>query len=209
MRGHGFLTGAYIRGNSPLHKAPVGLKVIALLLISILALSLTSTIVLSALLVVTALLYIVARLPWSRLGRTLQASAPVVVVLGAFQWWLAGPVVAWHVVAIVLCTILASGLLTGTTEHSAVLDALARWISPLRRLGADPERFALTVSVMLRSLPFIVGSFQDVRDAARARGLEHNVRARTLPVLITTVAYARQTGEAMMARGLGDDDELG
>jgi biotin transport system permease protein len=60
---------------------------------------------------------------------------------------------------------------------------------------------------MLRSIPFIIGAFDDVRDAARARGLERNLRARTLPVMISTVAYARQTGEALTARGLGEAED--
>ena len=102
---------------------------------------------------------------------------------------------------------LAAKLLTATTELERLLDGLAGLIVPLRRFGADPERFALTVSLMLRSIPFIIGAFDDVRDAARARGLERNLRARTLPVMIATVAYARQTGEALAARGLGEAED--
>ena len=50
----------------------------------------------------------------------------------------------------------------------------------------------------------LAGSFAEVGDAARARGLERSVRARTIPVVLSAVAYARRTGDALAARGLGD-----
>ena len=62
---------------------------------------------------------------------------------------------------------------------------------------------------MLRSIPFIAGAYSDVRDSARARGLERNPRALILPVFITTVAFARQTGDALAARGLGEAEDRG
>ncbi len=57
---------------------------------------------------------------------------------------------------------------------------------------------------MVRSVPFIAGAFTDVRDAARARGIERNPFVLVTPVIIQTVAYARATGDALAARGLGE-----
>lgn len=134
---------------------------------------------------------------------------PILLVIGLFQWWqLGGPTAARIVLNVLICVVAAS-VLTATTPVQALLDggvvALAK---PFRRFGADPERFALTIAVMLRSIPFIAGTFSDVRDSARARGLERNPpRALILPpVFITTVAYARQTGDALAARGLGEPE---
>ena len=41
-------------------------------------------------------------------------------------------------------------------------------------------------------------------DAARARGLERDPRARLVPLVVRSVAHARATGEALDARGIGD-----
>ena len=41
--------------------------------------------------------------------------------------------------------------------------------------------------------------------AARARGLDRNLRAYATPLVLRMVAHARHTGEALQARGLGDD----
>ena len=132
---------------------------------------------------------------------------PILAVIGAFQWWqLGGPVAARIVLNVLVCVVAAS-VLTVTTPVQALLDGVVALSKPFKRFGADPERFALTIAIMLRSLPFIAGAFSDVRDSARARGLERNPRALVLPVFITTVAYARQTGDALAARGLGDAED--
>jgi biotin transport system permease protein len=86
-----------------------------------------------------------------------------------------------------------------------LLDAVVAAARPLRWVGLSPERFGLAVSVMLRSVPYLAGAFGDVRDAARARGLERNPMAHLTPVVVRAVGYAQATGDALAARGLGDD----
>ena len=131
----------------------------------------------------------------------------MLLAIGFFQWWqLGGPTAARIVLNILVCVVAAS-LLTATTPIQQLLDGVVRLARPFRRLGADPERFALTIGILLRSIPFIAGTFADVRDSARARGLERNPRALILPVFITSVAYARHTGEALAARGLGEAED--
>ena len=93
-----------------------------------------------------------------------------------------------------------------TTPMPALIDALVAFVTPLRRFGVDPERVGIAVAVLVRSVPYVVASFGDVRDAARARGLQRNPLASVTPVVIAAVAYARTTGDALMARGLGDAD---
>jgi biotin transport system permease protein len=144
----------------------------------------------------------------ARLVRAVRPVLPVLLAIGLFQWWqLGGPTAARIVLNVLVCVVAAS-ILTATTPVQALLDGVASLARPFRRLGADPERFALTIAIMLRSIPFIAGAYADVRDSARARGLERNPRALVLPVFITTVAFARQTGEALAARGLGEAEDL-
>jgi biotin transport system permease protein len=74
----------------------------------------------------------------------------------------------------------------------------------LRRLGVDPDSIGLAVAVMMRSLPHLIGAFQEVRDAADARGIGRNPVTYIAPVVVRTVAYAHATGDALAARGLGE-----
>ena len=53
------------------------------------------------------------------------------------------------------------------------MDKLFALVAAAERVPfVDGERFGLSVGIMLRSIPFLTGAFYDVRDAARARGLE-------------------------------------
>ena len=98
-----------------------------------------------------------------------------------------------------------SRALTMTRPAPVLVDALVSATKPLERLGFPSERFGLAVALMLRSIPYLVGLFGDVRTSARARGLERNWFALLTPAVVGAVAYAQRTGDALVARGLGDD----
>lgn len=215
MRGQAHLVAGYVPGASPLHRMPLAVKAVLLFVVAVLALgspivSIRVGVVATTLTLLAAVVaHFVAGLGWPRLWRAIRLMLVFLILIAGYQWWQHGPWVAWQVVAAIVATVLASNVLTSTTPVDELLDGLAAVVKPLERFGADPERFSLTVALMLRSIPFVIGAFGDVRDAARARGLERNLLARSLPVVIATVAYARATGEALAARGLGDleDDD--
>jgi biotin transport system permease protein len=215
MRGHSHLVAGYVPGSSLLHRMPLWLKAALLLVVAVLCFTSPAISVLTGLWTTTAVLATVvvvhlhSGLPGQRLWRPVRMMLVFLVLIAGYQWWQHGPMVAWQVIAAIVAAVLASNLLTATTPVDELLDGLASVVRPLRRFGADPDRFSLTVALMLRSIPFVIGAFDDVRDAARARGLERNLLARSLPVVISTVAYARQTGEALAARGLGEPADAG
>ncbi len=204
MRGHAHLMGTYVEGESPIHRTPLAAKAMALLAMGILTLALPGAPGRSILLGIAVLVHLLAGLPPEKLWRPLRAMWLFLIVIIAYQYWINGPATAWAIIAGMMACIYAANILTATTPVQVLLDGVVAATSPLQRFGADPERFALTISLMLRSIPFILGAFNDVRDAAMARGLERSARARVLPVVVGTVAYARQTGDALAARGLGE-----
>ncbi|MHA7275693.1 energy-coupling factor transporter transmembrane component T family protein [Arthrobacter sp. HLT1-21] len=205
MRGHASLLGTYVDGDSVLHRLPLWTKGLAVLLLSTSVLLVnTPALTGAALLVVVAGYLLGARLPPIHLWRPLAPVWPMLVILGGYQVIVNGPQPALQLIGNITTCLLAARLLTLTTEGQRLLDGLVALAVPFRRLGADPERFGLTLALMVRSLPYLVGSVADVRDAAKARGLERNPRALVIPVVIGAVAYAHQTGEALAARGLGD-----
>lgn len=207
MRGHASLLGAYVERTSVLHAAPLWVKFVPVAVLSVLVLALNSVEATVAGLGVVVLAYLVgARLTVRELVRPLARMWPLILILGAFQWFNAGLLTAFLVVGNIVVCVLAALLVTLTTESQRLLDGLVSLARPLRPLGADPERFGLTVALMLRSIPYLLGAAEDSRDAARARGLERNPRALILPVFIGAVAYAQQTGEALAARGLADPE---
>jgi biotin transport system permease protein len=206
MRGNAFLVGTYIHGSSPVHRAPLVLKALLVAGCGMAAFMVADWRISAAVVAAVVVLHAVAGLPARHLLRAVLGLWPLILVLGGFQWWQLGLPTAARIVLNILGCVLAAGLLTATTPMQRLLDGLVALATPFRRFGADPERFGLTIAVMLRSIPFVLGAFRDTRDAAKARGLERSPRALVLPVLIGTVAYARQTGEALAARGLAEPD---
>jgi biotin transport system permease protein len=209
MRGHGFLLANYVPGNSLIHRWPLALKFLLVFACGLASFLIVDWRVSLAVLAALCGLFLLTGAGLKRLGRAVRPLLPVLLVIGLFQWWQLGAPTAGRIVLNILVCVVAASLLTATTPVQRLLDGVVAAATPLQRFGADPERFALTIGVMLRSIPYIAGTFADVRDSARARGLERNPRALVLPVFITSVAYARQTGEALAARGLGDAEDDG
>ncbi|MDQ4046601.1 MAG: energy-coupling factor transporter transmembrane protein EcfT [Actinomycetota bacterium] len=207
MRGHGFLLANYVPGTSLLHRTPLWLKFLVVVGCGMASFLIVDWRLSVAALGVMSALFLLSGAGFGRLFRAVRPLLPILLAIGLFQWWQLGAPVAARIVLNVLLCVVAASLLTATTPLQRLLDGVVSLARPLRRFGADPERFALTIAIMLRSIPFIAGAFADVRDSARARGLERNPRALILPVFITTVAYARHTGDALAARGLGEPED--
>ncbi|MCU1512367.1 MAG: energy-coupling factor transporter transrane protein EcfT [Arthrobacter sp.] len=207
MSSSGFLFANYVPGSSVVHRAPLSLKFVLVLGCGMASFLIADWTVAAGMLALMCGLFLLSGAGPARLLRAVRPVLPVLAAIGLFQWWqLGGPTAARIVLNVLIC-IVAASILTATTPVQALLDGVASLGRPFRRFGADPERFALTIAIMLRSIPFIAGAYSDVRDSARARGLERNPRALVLPVFITTVAFARQTGEALAARGLGEAED--
>ena len=199
------LVGLHRPGTTWLHRLPAGVKLLGLLVLG--------TVV------------VLARGPWSgavalavalalaaygglgaREGlRTLRGLLLVAVLLGAFQAWSNGWPRAVESVGDLLALVVLATVVTLTTPVDEVLDALTWALRPLRPLGVDPDRVALTFSLALRAIPTTVAIAEETRDAAVARGLERSPRARLVPLVVRVVAHARATGDALDARGVGDD----
>ncbi|WP_285246043.1 energy-coupling factor transporter transmembrane protein EcfT [Pseudarthrobacter sp. efr-133-R2A-89] len=207
MSGHGFLLADYVPGTSYLHRSPLALKFLLVVGCGLASFVIVDWAASAAVLAVLCGLFLLAGAGGKRLWGAVRPLVPVLLVVGLFQGWQLGAPTGARIVLNILVCVVAASLLTATTPVQQLLDGVVRLARPFERFGADPERFALTIGIMLRSIPYIAGTFADVRDSARARGLERNPRALVLPVFITSVAYARQTGEALAARGLGEAED--
>jgi biotin transport system permease protein len=197
---------AHVVGDSWLHQTPFGAKLAGVIAVGLLPWWVHSAIPLAAVLAGLLVMAVTAGVPLPRLLQALRSLAPVLVLLGAFQWWAVDLAYAVRVVLGITTAFVAAGLLTATTPVTTMLDAVVRGARPASR-WVDPEVVALTLAVVVRSVPWVAGAFAVVRDSARARGLERDPRALVVPTVVHVVAYGRATGEALAARGLTDPAE--
>lgn len=204
MNVHASLLGLHQPGEGWLFRLGVGWKYLLML-----ALSLPALIIQAWPVTLVALALTIALLASSGIGpaRMLRLGWAMWLILGllaAYQLVVLNPRAAVVVPGNLLLAVLAARLLTLTTPTPELLDALIVALRPLRFVGLNPERVALAVALMIRSIPYLLGLFDDARDAARARGAERNVVALLMPMVLGSVAHAERTGEALTARGLGE-----
>lgn len=198
------LLGLYRPGHSRLHRLSAGTKLFGLLLASTVVVALRGPLP-----GVGALAVALGLVAWSGAGpgvllRTLRGVLLVAVLMAGWTAWQQGWARAVELTAELVALVLLATVVTGTTPVDEVLDAVSRAVRPLRRLGVDPGRVGLAFALVLRAVPTTLDLARESGDAARARGLERDPRARLVPLVIRTVARARATGEALEARGIGD-----
>lgn len=195
----------YRPGTSPVHRLPAGAK-LTLLCVAALALALARGWPSATAAVGAALtLLVVAGTPIRVLAATLRGLALLVLGLGTWLTWQIGWQRATETVGDLAALVLLATLVTTTTRVDAMLDVVEQGLRPLRPIGVRPHRVALAISLVLRAIPATAGLAQETADAARARGLERDPRARLTPFVLRLVRDARVRGEALHARGVGDD----
>lgn len=200
-----FLLGSYRPGGTWLHRLPAGAKLLAMMAASAVVVTVRGPV--SG---VVALGVALALVAGSGMGLALALKALRGVLLlaalvAAYAVWRGDWALAVEQASDLVALILLATVLTATTPVDAILDVVTRVLQPLRPLGVDPERVALAFSLVLRMVPHTLAVAEETRDAARARGLDRSPRALLTPMVIRSVAHARDTGDALHARGIGDD----
>lgn len=199
------ILGSYTPGTTWLHRLGAGTKLLALCLAAVVAVWIRGWVGAAVFLGAALLLVAAAGIGLRRLWRTLRGLVVLCAVLVAYSLWRSSWEVAFEQVADLVALVLLSLVLTTTTAVDDILDVVVRLLTPLRPLGVNPERVALGFSLVIRSVPLVLELAAQTRDAARARGLERDPRVWLIPFVLRSVAHARDTGDAMHARGLGDD----
>lgn len=198
------LFGLYVPGGTWLHRLGVGWKYLFLLVLTVPVLLVALPWPSLAALVVSGLL-----LASTRVGPRLAFALPwalwiLLAVLAGYQLAIGRPDLAVVVAANLITAIYASRLLTLTTPGPVLIDAFVAALRPFRRLGVNPERVGLAIAIMVRSVPMLLDTVAQVRQAARARGRDRNLFALVTPVVVRAVGQAQATGAALAARGLGE-----
>ncbi|WP_280309477.1 energy-coupling factor transporter transmembrane component T family protein [Nocardia abscessus] len=200
------MIGLYRPGNSLLHRIPAGAKLV-LLLVSIVAGTVFVRTPVQVLVAATAVagLFAAAGIPWRFALAQLRPLVWMVLLIAAFQVLITSPARAAVVCGVLVLSVALAALFTLTTRVTDMLDAVTRWLGPLRRVGVDPERIGLLLALAIRCVPLLAGIVHDVAEARRARGLEWSMTALVTPVLVRALRTADAMGDALAARGVDDD----
>lgn len=194
--------GLYVPKDSPVHRVAAGAKLALLLLAAAGSSRADGPVAAVASLAVVLALFAVARLGWRTLVAQVRPVLWFAVPLLAFHTWSAGWERAVEIVGTLVALVLLAALVSLTTRVADLCDAVVRALTPLRRVGVDPDRLGLLVALGIRAVPVMVGLAQEVRDAQRARGAAASPMAYLLPLVLRALRHADRQGEALLARGL-------
>ncbi|GAA4903432.1 hypothetical protein GCM10025789_22960 [Tessaracoccus lubricantis] len=205
MSAHTSVLGTFEPGNGWLFRLPVGAKYLILL-----ALAVPPIFIFRWWATLAGLVLVLVALLASALGLRR------IFAFGWYIWFFLGLLAIYQAIGLrweaafvtagnMLLAVLAARMLTLTTSTADLLDALSRGLRVLRYVRINPDAVALMVALMVRSIPFLAGSIEDARAAARARGKERNVALLLTPAVVNAVSYAQRTGEALHARGLPEE----
>ncbi|MCZ8393841.1 energy-coupling factor transporter transmembrane component T family protein [Achromobacter xylosoxidans] len=193
----------YIPGDSPLHRLPAGLKLLALAVAGAGLFLVRDPIALGGACAVAGLLLRCAGASPGGVWRQVRGLVWVLLAVGAFTAWFQD----WREALAVLLRIAAMvGLalaVTLSTRSSDLIAVCERVLMPLQRIGLlDAGKVSLALALALRFVPEIWRNFHEIREAQAARGLGANPVALIVPLVVLTLKRAQEVAEAIDARSL-------
>jgi biotin transport system permease protein len=193
----------YRPGHSWLHRAAAGPKLLIVMALALaFSLSPANPWLLGGEVAVVAAGYLVAGLGVREIGvQVYRLRWLMVFVLLGQVFFLPGLTVAANIVRVVAVILLAN-LVTLTTRTEALIDAIERALSPLRRLRVNPSRVALMLSLTITTIPVIAGFAAQIREAQRARGVPVSPLTFAVPLLIMALKHSDDLADALTARGI-------
>ena len=191
---------------SPVHRAPAGLKLLALAVLSAFLFAVPRLdLVGAALAGVLAVGLGAARLPAQLLWGQVR---PVLLWLAAlFVVHLLVTDVATGALAVLrlLTLVLAAAVVTATSRVTELVAVVERICAPLRLVGVRPSRIGLVIAMTLRFIPLVAERAARIREAQAARGGSRRLTILVVPLLIQVLQMAHTVAEALDARGADDD----
>jgi len=193
------LTDLYVFGDSLIHRARPVLKIAALVILctSLFVVEGWPSVIAGAVIVLAG--FAIAGLRPHHAFQSLKPALWILAAIFAVQIYLTDIVFAGFVVGRFMVLILAAALVTLTTKTAEFVDGI---LAALRYAPkwVPKEQIALAVSLCLRFIPLIRAVLTEVRDAQRARGLDRNLKAVLVPLVVRTLKTADEVSQAIYSR---------
>lgn len=202
--------GVYHPGTSTIHRLDPRWKFAFLLsFIVITTIVVNSPLVAGMLVAGVAVMFALARIPLRLALSQLWPPLPFLLMIFAFQWWQVGIESALRSLLLIYAAIMLACLTTLTSTLEAMMEAMEKVLTPFARYGLPVETIVLAMSLTIRLLPLMLATVQQVLDARKARGVGFSLSAFATPVLIRSIRRAEMIGDALIARGVGDEKNPG
>jgi len=191
----------YIPGNSPIHRLPAWLKLLALFLTGTAVMVVPWPLAAGTGVVLVIAGYAVARIPARTVWRLTRTVLILVAAVAGCQWYFSSAELALLVALRILYLVAGANLVTLTTPTASLIATVETVFTPLARFGVRPERIGLAIALALRFIPVLGDQGRRIREAQAARGVKAPL-TYLIPLVIRTLRMAESVGEALESRGL-------
>ena len=193
----------YVDADSWMHRASPRLKLGSLAVLGVALFATTDLRILAVTLLAGGVLYLNVGMTWREALRRLQPVLLTIAFVTLFSL-LFNP---WHEAAVTVFRLvtltLFAATLTATTTIAAFVDEITWAATPLEQIGlVKAADIGLTVGLVVRFVPEIVGRYAAIREAHEARGLKIRLRTVLVPLVILTLRDADNIAAAIDARGI-------
>lgn len=193
--------GLFAPGASALHRLPAGPKLGALVAASLALFAIPSTMFALAAVPLAFAVYLSTGLGFRRLVSELRGTAMLLAFVFIFHVLAGSPEDGVAAVARFASLILLAAAVTLTTPVSEMAALVERLLGPLAPLGVNPAKVGLAIALAIRFIPLIAEEYRQIREAQAARGLQRNLLALVVPLVIRTLKAADDLADAIEARG--------
>lgn len=191
----------YIAGDSWIHRRAAGVKLLAVLVLSIAVLTADNLIGLSLMLALAAGSYRSLGLKGRQRLFALRSLLPLILGLAVLQGFVMGGEAAVRATLKILLMIMVADLVTATTPTQAILDCVQKLIGPpCRFVGINPRKISLAVALTIRFIPVLSAQWQAQRDAWVARSSRRPGLRLLIPFLAQALSRTDQIAESLQAR---------
>jgi biotin transport system permease protein len=193
----------YIDGDSFLHRLPPSAKLAGLAISSLCLFAIGYWQVLAAAAAIGLAGHVLLRITLMQTWRRMRSFVLIIVVVALFTGFLNSPLEGLTAFFRLAALSLLASLVTATTTTGDFIDVITRAAAPFERLGlVKAQDVGLSIGLVIRFMPEILGRYEAIRDAHYARGLKLRPVSVIVPLIITTLKGADDIASAIDARGI-------
>jgi biotin transport system permease protein len=193
----------HVDGNTILHRAPAGVKLVFLATISLSLFVLQEPLPLAGATIIGGALFAMLRLGWRESWQRMRMILLTIVVVCAFTLIINSLTDFLAVFFRLTALAFFAATITATTSTGDFIRVITKGARPLERIGlVRASDIGLAIGLVVRFVPEVLGRYQAIHDAHYARGLKPRPMTLAVPLIILTLRNADEIAAAIDARNI-------